>query len=409
MAVVNSQSGKGTGFQRVQVETGIRQVGPKRYEVRVHAGRDPLTGKLRQSSRTCEGGIRAARSMRVLMTTEVAEKNAEAARVAADGTAEALSFGRLLDKWVAHGRRRGRSPSTIDGYERKIKSTIRPELGSIPVTEITAETLDDFYGRLLDAGTSAATVMHNHRIISASLTQARKWGAVVVNVAQDATPPSVPKKALTVPPPERVRALIEFASASKAPEWATVITFAALTGMRRGELCGLRWSDIDWKAQTVTVRRSIWQTKDGWGDKDPKSHQVRRLALGEQTMGVLAGRFKRATDNANLAEVALGPDAYVFSLGIEGTRPVLPGAVTLAFSRLCTKMAEQTGTPWPYRFHDLRHYTATELFRAGHHARTVADRLGHADPSLTLRVYTHDTEDQAIAAAESLEVGILST
>ncbi|HZM56034.1 MAG TPA: tyrosine-type recombinase/integrase [Acidimicrobiales bacterium] len=74
----------------------------------------------------------------------------------------------------------------------------------------------------------------------------------------------MPKKALTVPPPERVRALIELAAGSRSTEWATVITFAALTGMRRGELCGLRWSDVEWIGGAINVRRSIWQTKDRW-------------------------------------------------------------------------------------------------------------------------------------------------
>jgi integrase len=138
-------------------------------------------------------------------------------------------------------------------------------------------------------------------------------------------------------------------------------------------------------------------------------------------MSVLAGRRERVADAAALAEVTASETAYIFSPELDGIRPMLPGAVTRAFGRLCRKMeasaveltAEEgrelrAGERWPYRFHDLRHYTATELFRAGHNPRTVADRLGHADPSLTLRVYTHDTVDQAQAAADSLESGLLA-
>jgi len=406
--MAQSQTAKGTGSKRVQDgHTGIRSIGTKRWEVRVHAGRDPLTGKLRQVSRTVNGGIRAATAMRATMIAEVA---ADAARAAAASESESVaeqSFGRLLDAWLAFGKSRGRSPNTLDGYRRKIDSTIRPRLGSLPVADITARTLDDFYTQLLEEGVSPATVKHYHRIISAALTQARKWHAVTVNVARDSTPPSVPDHGFQVPPPERVRALIEAAAASRSPEWATVITMAALTGLRRGELCGLQWGDVDWEGSTLTVHRSIWQTRDGWGAKDPKSHQVRRLVLGEQSMGVLAGRRARVMANAKLAEVPIPDTAYVFSPEVDGVRPLLPGAVTLAFSRLCKSQAETTGEEWPYRFHDLRHYTATELFRAGHHARTVADRLGHRDPSITLKVYTHDTQDQAMAAAVSLEAGIL--
>ncbi|MGO8872971.1 MAG: tyrosine-type recombinase/integrase [Acidimicrobiales bacterium] len=301
------------------------------------------------------------------------------------------------------------------GYRIKIESTIRPELGSIPLEDLSSKDLDAFYGRFIKGGTSPAMVMHYHRIISAALRQAEKWKMVPASVGRDATPPTVPTRPMTVPPPERVRALIEAAAASRNPESATVITVAALTGMRRGELCGLRWSDVDWQGSALTVHRSIWQTGDGWGAKDSKTHQVRRLVLGDHTMAVLHGRWKRVTDAAAAAEVKVSDDAYVFSPALDGARPMLPGAITLSFGRLCQRMeapalkaAKEAGRKlqpaerWPYRFLDLRHYTATELFRQGHHARTVADRLGHADPALTLRVYTHDTDDQAVAAAASL-------
>lgn len=291
-------------FERVQVEKGIRQVGPDRWEVQVHVGRDGATGRLRQVSRTTRKGIADARRLRARLVTEVAQGKH-------GGTAG--TFGSLLDDWLVAGERNGRSPSTIAGYRKKIESTIRPALGSLPLHKVTTHTLDSFYGELIAGGTTPATVMHHHRIISAALHQAERWGWVDRNVPRLAQPPSVPRKELTVPPPERVRALIDAASASKSPEWATVITIAALTGLRRGELCGLRWSDVDLSGSSITVRRSIWQTDDGWGEKLPKSHQVRRLVLGEHAMAVLAGRWERVTDNARLAELELSENAYIFS------------------------------------------------------------------------------------------------
>jgi integrase len=307
------------------------------------------------------------------------------------------------------------------GYRIKVNKTIIPALGDRPLDKLNAHDLDEFYGKQRKAGQSHQTILHLHRIISAALATAERWGWVQRNVAKLARPPAVLQKELTIPPPERVQALIQAAAASKSPEWATVITMAALTGLRRGELCGLEWSDVDWEGSAITVRRSIWQTSAGWGEKDPKSHQVRRLLLGEHAMGVLAGRRQRVRDAAALAEVVLSHDAFIFGADIGGLTPTLPSAVTLAFTRLCRKMeapalkeAKKAGRElkpderWPYRFHDLRHYTASELFRAGHNPRTVADRLGHADPAVTLKIYTHDTQDQARAAAESLESGLLA-
>jgi integrase len=205
---------------------------------------------------------------------------------------------------------------------------------------------------------------------------------------------------------------------------AVVITLAALTGMRRGELCGLRWSDVDWRGSSVTVRQSIWQTSDGIGTKTPKTHQARRLLLGEHAMAVLAGRLDRAQADAKMAKVKLPSDGYIFSPDVDAANPRHPDSVTQAFTRLCRRMEAPAlarlrktkpkatrfnlspSDRWDYRLHDLRHYTATQLFAAGLNPKTVADRLGHADPSITLRVYTANTDAQAQEAADSLEAGL---
>ena len=248
-------TGGAVGFKVITVEKGIRQIGPARWEVRVFAGRNPETQAIRHVSRSTTDGIAAARRLKAKLITEVADGK----HGSTSGT-----FGQLLDAWLKDGRQ-GRATTTLDGYRINIESTIRPALGPIMLSKLTARDLDAFYGRLIADGTSPAMVMHHHRVISAALRQAEKWGTVPASVARNATPPRVPKKPMLVPPPERVRALIDLAATSRNPEQATIITVAALTGMRRGELCGLRWSDIDWQDSSLTVRHSIWQTRDGWG------------------------------------------------------------------------------------------------------------------------------------------------
>jgi integrase len=386
-------------FTPITVEKGIRQVGPHRWEVRVFAGRNPETGQPRLVTRGTTKGIRDARAIRAKLTTEVGEGK----HGATGGT-----FGALLDAWLRDGKQ-GRAETTLDGYRMKIESAIRPALGSKMLDKLTAKDLDAWYADLIRSGTSEAQVMQYHRIIAAALRQAEKWGMVPGSVARNASPPRVPVKPMVVPPPERVTQLIDAAAETRNPDLAVFIMVAALTGLRRGEMCGLQWSDIDWEGSALTVHRSIYQTKGGkWAAKDPKTHQVRRVELGPRTMEALRFRWQRMTDNVKYAGIALADDAHVFSNAVDGGRPVMPDTVTQAFTRLCERMEKQhpDDEPWPYRLHDLRHYTATELFRQGHHARTVADRLGHADPALTLRVYTHNTEDQAVAAAASLEAGI---
>jgi integrase len=125
-----------------------------------------------------------------------------------------------------------------------------------------------------------------------------------------------------------------------------------------------------------------------------------------------------------MAKVKLPADGYIFSPDVDAANPTRPDSVTQAFTRLCRRMeapaleklretkprAARANLPtadrWDYRLHDLRHYTATQLFAAGLNPKTVADRLGHADPSITLRVYTANTDAQAQEAADSLEAGL---
>ncbi len=371
------------------------------WEVRVHVSRDPATGKVRQLSRTTRKGIVDARQLRTRLIAEVDEERHR-------GTTS--TFASLLLEWVSHGERIGRSPDTLAGYRRKIDTAIRPGLGSVRLDKLTGDYLDVWYDSLLASGTTPATVMQYHRIIAAALHQGERWGWVRHNVARLARPPTVPRRELTVPPPERVRSLIELAASSRAPEMSSIIAVAALTGLRRGELCGLRWSDVDWSESALTVRRSIWQTPEGWGVKEPKTHQIRRLVLGDDTVGVLGDRLRRVRELSFVAEIPLVSAPYVFSPDADGGRPTMPNVVTQAFRRLCNQMQDRAlrADPprmesWAYRLHDLRRYTATELFRPGD--PTVADQLGQTDASLTRRVSTHDTQDEARAAAVSLEEG----
>jgi integrase len=387
------------------IERGIRRLPNGALEIRVHVKRDPLTGQLRQVSRTTRKGIAEARRIRSRLQAEAGEGKHGGPPV---------SFGALLDEWLIYCTNRSLAPSTIAEYRRKVTKVIAPALGRNRLSKLSAHHLDTWYGQLQSAGVSPRTVGHYHRIISAALRQAERRGWVDKSVARLVQPPRVPLTPMTVPPPERVQALIELAASSRAPEMATVITVAALTGLRRGELCGLRWSDVDWRGMSIMVERSVWQTSAGWGAKEPKSHQVRPLMLGKSTIGVLAGRKRRVDHLCHATGVALAPDAYIFGPDVDGTRPAMPSRLTQAFRRLCEQMEDRAAKAdpprkesWPYRLHDLRHYTATELFRTGHSARTVADRLGYADPALTLRVYTANTEDQARAAAAELEAGLL--
>ena len=354
------------------------------WEVRAYLGRDPLTGKPRQISRTVHGGSRAAdEALRELLDKQPPSRS--------DGIG--VSFGQLLSRWLEECERLDLSPTTINTYRAQIDGTIRPALGKVPLNRLTAKHLDDVYGAVKASGRSAKTIRNYHAIISAALHQAQRWGWVRENVAEHAKPPRISQRRVNAPAVDVVRAIVT-AAEERDPRLAPLLMLGALTGMRRGELCALRWSDVRLDPGELDVSRSIVIVKKGLSEKTTKTDRVRRIALDEVAVALLVQHRTRVDEWARLAETTVSDDAFVFSPYVDGSKPFRPDNVTGFFVRVRDKLGFTN-----VRLHDLRHFTATQLIGAGVDVRTVAGRLGHSDPSLTLRVYSHAIEERDRAAA----------
>jgi integrase len=174
-----------------------------------------------------------------------------------------------------------------------------------------------------------------------------------------------------------------------------MVYVAATTGCRRGELCGLKWSDIDLESGTLTIRRAITDTSFGVQENDPKTHRSRRISLDPSSVLVLAGQFERMSERAASCEVQLVDDAFVWSQEPDGSAPYRPNRVTDAFRTLRNRLDMPK-----LDFHHLRHFAATTLAGAGVDVRTIAGRLGHANPAITLRTYAHFLEAADRQAAD---------
>jgi len=345
-------------------------------------------------------GIRAAKKELARLVTEVDEGKHGGQRAV---------LGHLLDEWISLGESRGRSPNTLHGYRAKVGRIKTDPIASKQVVKLTARDLDAFYSDLLAEGMSPATVTHYHRILRAALGQAERWEWITRNPARTVSPVSASRREMHVPTIAQARALVLRAAETSSPNLGPILLFSMLTGMRRGELCGVQWSDIDWPSRRVAVRRSIWQVRSEWGVKDPKTHQVRIIALDDAAAALLAARWAQAESEALQAGVTLPADGFVWSTMVDGHAPRTPNSLTRAFHRLCRTMEEEAGASdpprverWDFRLHDLRHLSATEMISQGMDPRTVASRLGHADPSVTLRVYAHALEERDREAAEGL-------
>jgi integrase len=316
------------------------------WELRACAGIDPLTNRQKYVTRTFRGGKREAEEALARFVTEAA---------GGGHAAQDTTVGDLIDEWLALAKR-DLSPTTARGYDWIVKTYIRPSFGKMPLARLRASQLDRFYGQLREKGgqdgkpLSAATVRQVHAIVRRALQQGVRWGWIKENPAAMASPPRVRSAQLTPPEPADVVALIEAANAED-PDLGCFLHLAATSGARRGELCGLRWADLDLKAGAMTISRNVVEGPDGVVEKDTKTHASRRIALDPDTVAVIEGHRYRMTNRATACGARATNEAHVFSVDPDGDRPWTPNEVTKRFIRLRKKENLDA-----VRLHDLRHF-----------------------------------------------------
>jgi integrase len=370
----------------------IRQRGENSWNLRVYAGRDPVTGRKLSVERTVRGNKRQASKALAAMVAEVDQRPAGAL---GRGTVAAL-----CREWLAHASP-SFSPKTVEITRMYIEDPIIPALGSLQVAKLTPADLDRFYRQLLEVGRSRgpyapATIRRVHGIVRRALSQGVRWGWITHNPAIDASPPRVPMRDMKPPDPDQVVRLFRLAKESD-PELATFVMLAASSGARRGELLALRWSDIDLGRSRLSIERGVVRVGANLIEQGTKTHQSRRISLDAGTVSALEDHREWMVVRAQAANSALTSNGFVFSHSVDGSSPWHPDSTSRAFRRICQK-AGVTGV----RLHDLRHYVATRLLAAGVDVRTVAGRLGHRNPSTTLNVYSHFVPEADREAAETL-------
>ena len=366
----------------------MRERRPGVWEVRAFVGRDPVTNAPRQVSRTIRGGKRAAQAAMAALVTEAKEGKL-------GGTDATL--GLLLDHYFEQLERRGLSPKTVHTYRQQVEASIRPALGSKPVRKLTAWDLDTFYASLTDAGRKAKTVRNHHVVLSGALAQAVKWGWCATNVAKMASPPTVRAARIEPPTVAEVQALVK-AATERNPSLAVLVMLAAMIGARRGELCALRWPDVDLVAGTLRISRSILDIPDRVEEKPTKTYAERTVSLGDAGRALLELHRAQVDELARVGEAVIAPDAFVFSERLDCAMPVRPDKVT----RFFTSVRDELELPHIH-LHSLRHFVATQLAASGDiSVRTAAGRLGWADASVFLRVYAGWLPMADLEAAEHL-------
>ena len=343
----------------------IRRRGKASWQLRVPLGRDPKTGRDRYSERTVRGSRKDAERVLRELVTELDH---------ARGFDPSGTFGSLVADWWPR-KRRELSPNTVSSWDSVLKRYLLPALGERKLYEIRARDLDRLYADLLDQGLSPGRIRTVHAVASVAFDQAVRWDLIAAAPTAHARPPTVPRSEPAPPEPDEVAQLLAVAH-EQDPEMWLFLALAANTGARRSEVVGLRWSDIDFAAGSLTISRSIAKGAGGGTRvKGTKTGASSRIAIDDALVEILRAehRLRRERDAA---------DGYIFTSDSAGEAPWYPDTPSARFRRL-RDMAGLEG----FNLRDLRHFAATQLLSAGVDVRTVAGRLRHSRPATTLDRY----------------------
>jgi integrase len=342
-----------------------------RYAVRLDLGRGP-DGKRIFKYHSGYGTKRAAQQAR----TELLGALERRSYVAPDKTTVADY---LRGQWLPVVQTRLR-PGTWVEYRRKAETHLIPAIGQVPLQQLTTAMLNALYQQLLDRGVGPRTVQYVHATIRKALNDAVRWGLLVRNPAQHAAGPRPRRTELRTWTADELRG---FLASVRSDRLYGAWQLAALTGMRRGEVLGLRWADLDLEGGWLSVRQTLVVVDNQPRVSEPKTAQGRRrIALDAETVAAL-----RAHHTAQAAErLAAGPAwqgrGLVFTRP-DGT-PLHPEYVRRQFDRHIAR----AGLP-RIHLHDLRHTHATLALQVGVHPKVISERLGHATVAMTLDIYSH--------------------
>lgn len=376
----------------------IKERSPGRWLVTIELGRDPQTGARLRRRFTVVGSRKDALAER----RHALSDRDEGALVPADK----ITLGEWLTSWLERHHSEGHlGPKAHDRYRVIVQRHLIPALGSLKLQDLRPDHIADMKARWLSGKRSTSNrplsgaTVHKHLVVlRRALAEAVRYRVIPRNPADLVPAPSVKtrreRRALTE---DEIRLLVQ---AARGGRWDLPIRFTLATGVRQGELLGLKWEDVDLNAGTVSIRRALAYVGGKAMFLPPKSERSRRtIELSAVTVGLL--RAHRAAQNQH--RLMLGPawkeNGLVFPSAI-GT-PWL----SRPFDRGYRDVLERSGIAGldSVNWHTLRHTAATQWLRHGVDVFSVSRRLGHASASFTMDVYAHPLKGQQRQAAEALD------
>lgn len=308
-------------------------------------------------------------------------------------TGKRLTVESYLHDWLEASRSSVRY-STWRRYEQIVRCQLIPHLGHHPLSKLTAGHVEAMMRAVAGEGRSIRTSLHCRAVLRSALSRAARHGLIVRNAAALADPPHAPQQDVQSLNPDEVRSLL--ASVEDDP-FGPLYVLSIASGLRQGELLGLRWSDMDLESRTVSVRRALQRVNGQLIAVEPKTARSRR-DVSLPTVALDALRLHRRRQLAAPVQSAMG---YIFT--DEAGRPLHGPAVTRRFqARL-----KDAGLP-RVPFHALRHTAASLLLARGVHPRVVMEMLGHSTIALTMNTYSHVIPALQREAADQMDAMLTS-
>jgi integrase len=370
----------------------------KSWRIKITQGRDPATKRVRQRWFTYPTRQEAEAHLSQMLTQLHGGGSIPTTRI---------TVGQFLQEWLEK-RASAIRPTSHESYVQIVDGHLRPALGTVPLRHLTAldvqgyittklQGTKDAKGKWTAKPLAGGTVRKHIAVLREALGHAVKWGLLVRNVCDLVEKPRASRKEMRVWDGEQVQLFLAQAKRQNSPHYPLYVT-AITTGLRAGELLGLRWSSVDFLLGTARVDRTFYRMGGKQLFQEPKTEKGRRVVEMLPTVLEVLRDAKAKQDAIKREMGSAYSDLDLVFCQPDGKPLHLHNIVSRDFSRV-TKKAKLPRI----RFHDLRHSHATDLLAHGEHPKVVSERLGHYDPAFTLRVYSHVLPGMQAQTARRLE------
>jgi integrase len=308
-----------------------------------------------------------------------------------------LKVGEYLDRWLSDSVRDTVKATTFERYEQIARLHLKPALGTVKLNALTPAHVRGLYREKLEAGSSARTVRYIHTTLHKALKQAVMDGLIPRNATEAVKPPQLSREEMRPLTPEQAKLLLKTAHEA-GDRLEALYVLAIHTGLRQGELLGLKWDDVDLEVGSLQVRRTLTITKNGPLLTSPKTASSRRsVKLTSHAIEAVTHHLERQLGEIDRVGSLWSENGLIFAS--ETGEPLNRHNLT---RRSFKPLLKRAGLP-QIRFHDLRHTCATLLLTRNVNPKIVSEMLGHSSIAITLDTYSHvlpNMRDKAAAAME---------